>query len=323
MNIELRVACVGLLGACCAVLVGCAEADEPSSGGGVQNCIAGQNVACACPDGTMSFAVCTPQGLPGMCMCGGASGGAGGLGGTSGGGLGGASGMASGGASGVAGMMTVSGGAGGMMASGGMGGSGGMATTGGMGGSGGMTMTGGTGGDDVPDGETCAATESWDPAWVEFEEEVLRLTNEARAEGADCGAEGTFGAADPLTMSPILRCSARLHSMDMGEQGYFAHDSQDGRSPFDRMADAGYMGRQMGENIAKGQQTPEEVVNGWIDSDGHCANIMNPGYTEIGVGYWEGEPENMFFNGNKLWTQNFGTPGGGSGSCPWPPQFCN
>ena len=147
MNIELRVACVGLLGACCAVLVGCAEADEPSSGGGVQNCIAGQNVACACPDGTMSFAVCTPQGLPGMCMCGGASGGAGGLGGTSGGGLGGASGMASGGASGVAGMMTVSGGAGGMMASGGMGGSGGMATTGGMGGSGGtMVMTGGMSG---------------------------------------------------------------------------------------------------------------------------------------------------------------------------------
>jgi uncharacterized protein YkwD len=185
-----------------------------------------------------------------------------------------------------------------------------MTMTGGMGGSGGMTMTGGTGGDEVPEGATCAATEDWDPAWVEFEEEVLRLTNEARAEGADCGSMGTFGPADPLTMSPILRCSARLHSMDMGEEGYFAHDSQDGRSPFDRMADAGYMGRQMGENIAKGQQNPAEVVAGWIDSDGHCSNIMNDGYTEIGVGYWEGEPENMFFNGNKLWTQNFGSPGG-------------
>jgi uncharacterized protein YkwD len=102
----------------------------------------------------------------------------------------------------------------------------------------------------------------------------------------------------------------------MGENEYFDHTNLAGESPFVRMGDAGYQGRTMGENIAKGQQTPEEVVNGWIDSDGHCSNIMNEGFTEIGVGYWEGAAQSQWFNGNKLWTQNFGAPGGGGGF-PW------
>jgi uncharacterized protein YkwD len=124
-------------------------------------------------------------------------------------------------------------------------------------------------------------------------------------------------------MNAELRCSARRHSKDMGVLGYFAHDSQNGDNPFDRMSAAGYTGRLMGENIAKGQQTPEEVVDGWLNSPGHCANIMNDGFSDIGVGYWEGEADNQWFNGNKLWTQNFGAPsGGGAGGCPWGPQFC-
>jgi uncharacterized protein YkwD len=182
--------------------------------------------------------------------------------------------------------------------------------------------------DSVPEGDYCAATEGWDPAWASFEEEVLRLTNEARAMGADCGTGGSFGPAEPLTMNPTLRCAARLHSADMGEQGFFAHEGLDGRTPFDRMADAGYVGRTMGENIAKGQQSPAEVVAGWMDSDGHCSNIMNPSFTEIGIGYWEGPADNQFFNGNKLWTQNFGAPGSGGGGgsaadfCQAFPQFC-
>lgn len=161
---------------------------------------------------------------------------------------------------------------------------------------------------DVPSSAHCAPASQWDPAWTEFESEVLRLTNEARAKGADCGSEGKFDATTALTMSPILRCSARLHSADMGEQDYFSHTNLEMINPFQRMMMAGYSGQAMGENIAKGQQTPEEVVSGWLESDGHCANIMGPMYTEIGVGYWEGEAESRFFNGNKLWTQNFGRP---------------
>jgi uncharacterized protein YkwD len=99
----------------------------------------------------------------------------------------------------------------------------------------------------------------------------------------------------------------------MGMADYFAHDSRDGRSPFDRMADAGYSGGTMGENIARGQQSPSEVVEGWMNSPGHCSNIMNARFTDIGVGYGEGEATNQRFNGNKLWTQNFGAPRGAGG----------
>jgi uncharacterized protein YkwD len=160
----------------------------------------------------------------------------------------------------------------------------------------------------VPAGDYCASVADWDPAWVAFEDEVLRLTNQYRASGANCDTQGNFGPAPALTTNPMLRCAARLHSMDMGVQGYFDHVARDGRDPFKRMGDAGYVGSTMGENIAKGQQSPQEVVAGWIDSDGHCANIMRASFTEIGVGYWEGLADNRWFNGNKLWTQNFGAP---------------
>src|SRR6185436_6715944 len=98
---------------------------------------------------------------------------------------------------------------------------------------------------------------------------------------------------------------------------FFDHTNLAGKDPFQRMMDAGYVGFTMGENIAMGQQTPEEVVDGWLDSDGHCRNIMDPSFKEIGVGYWEGAAQNQFFNGNKLWTQNFGAPGGGGSGFPW------
>jgi uncharacterized protein YkwD len=162
--------------------------------------------------------------------------------------------------------------------------------------------------DGVPAGEHCAPVASWDPAWAAFEDEVLTLTNAARAMPATCGSYGSFQPAPPLKMSAVLRCSSRLHSKDMGEKAYFAHDSMSGESPFDRMAAAGYMGFTMGENIAKGQQTPKEVVDGWMNSPGHCSNIMNADYTEIGVGYFQGMSTSTRFNSNKLWTQNFGAP---------------
>lgn len=172
-----------------------------------------------------------------------------------------------------------------------------------MGGAGGTADT-----DDVPMTAHCLPAAEWSGAWEQFELEVLRLTNEARSKGADCGTEGKFGATTALAMSPILRCSARLHSADMGEKNYFDHTNKEGLNPFQRMMMAGYSGQAMGENIAKGQQTPASVVAGWLDSDGHCRNIMDPDYTEIGVGYWEGTADTRGFNGNKLWTQNFGHP---------------
>jgi uncharacterized protein YkwD len=163
---------------------------------------------------------------------------------------------------------------------------------------------------DVPPSEHCASVALWNPQWVAFEEEVFDLTNEQRAQGATCGDYGPFPPAPPLAMNPMLRCSSRLHSMDMGENDYFAHDNQDGLDPFARMAAAGYAGLTMGENIAKGQQSPAEVLHGWMDSPGHCVNIMNPQYTELGVGFFAGVPTSESYNDNTLWTQNFGAPRG-------------
>jgi hypothetical protein len=142
----------------------------------------------------------------------------------------------------------------------------------------------------------------WLAEWIAFEEEVVRLTNEERARGGCCGGEGCFSPASALEVEPMLTRAARAHALDMAEQMYFDHDSMDGRSPFDRMREAGFRGCAMGENIAAGQSTPEQVVDGWRDSPGHCANMLAPGFERIGVGYRPApaQPTPHF------WVQNFG-----------------
>jgi uncharacterized protein YkwD len=160
---------------------------------------------------------------------------------------------------------------------------------------------------EVPATEHCAGVADWDPEWVEFEEEVLELVNEFRSQPADCGVEGQFQAAPPLAMDATLRCSARLHSVDMFEREYFDHNNPDGLDPFQRMQEAGFEGQRMGENIAQGQPTPAEVMDDWMASDGHCANIMQPQYTLIGIGF-EAGTQQVFGGASNYWTQNFGTP---------------
>ncbi len=159
---------------------------------------------------------------------------------------------------------------------------------------------------DVPATDYCASVADWDPEWVQFEEEVLLLVNEFRSQPADCGVEGQFAAAPPLARAPVRRCAARLHSLDMFERDYFEHTDPDGVAPMDRMLAAGFEGTRFGENIAQGQQTPDEVMAAWMDSDGHCSNIMLAGYTVIGIGFDPGAQ--MRGLGSNYWTQNFGTP---------------
>jgi uncharacterized protein YkwD len=154
----------------------------------------------------------------------------------------------------------------------------------------------------VPAGDHCAPTASWAPEWAAFEEEVLRLTNEARTKGASCGSQGTFPAAKALEMEPRLRCSARLYSEEMVRTDNFGHTSTDGTKFDARIAKTGYRGSMVGENIAAGYSTPALVVAGWMKSEGHCSNIMQAKYTQIGVGYY------IKSGSNPHWTQNFGTP---------------
>ncbi|MEQ4719776.1 CAP domain-containing protein [Nonomuraea sp. B19D2] len=122
------------------------------------------------------------------------------------------------------------------------------------------------------------------------ENEVLRLTNIERAKG---------GCA-PLKFDPLLRKAAFGHSADMAKQDYFDHDSKDGRDFMDRVRAAGFTGgNAFAENIAFGQLTPASVVQGWMDSPGHRANIMNCRYNLIGVGAAKNS------QGRIYWTQDF------------------
>jgi uncharacterized protein YkwD len=154
--------------------------------------------------------------------------------------------------------------------------------------------------DDVPDIAYCEDVAVWDPAWVQLELDILDLVNQRRAEGANCGSEGSFGAAPPLTMHPALRCAARKHSKDMHERSFFDHTNPSGESPWDRMGQAGYTYSSAGENIAGGSPDAAGTMQQWMGSDGHCANIMSPNFEEIGVGYYPGG------EWGTLWTQAFG-----------------
>ena len=136
-----------------------------------------------------------------------------------------------------------------------------------------------------------------------FEDEVLRLTNERRAAGAVCGGQ-PMPPVGPVTANATLRASARAHSADMARRNYFSHTTPEGAGPAERAVGAGYQGRMVGENIAAGQADPARVVQAWIDSTGHCENLMDRRYRVLGVGYvFDGDPSDRYAH---YWTQNFG-----------------
>jgi uncharacterized protein YkwD len=117
---------------------------------------------------------------------------------------------------------------------------------------------------------------------------ALQLVNEVRARGTRCG-ERSFGPAPPLSLSGALASVALGHASDMAEHNYFEHVDQAGRSPADRVRAVGYQEKLVGENIAYGPQSVEEVVRGWLDSPDHCENIMDPRFAEMGVAYAAGQ----------------------------------
>lgn len=120
----------------------------------------------------------------------------------------------------------------------------------------------------------------------EYELEVVELTNVERQK---------HGLA-PLQIDEALSKVASVKSEDMAKQNYFSHNSPTYGSPFDMMKQFGISYRTAGENIAMGQRSPQEVVNAWMNSEGHRANILNSNFTHIGVGHAS--------NGN-YWTQQF------------------
>lgn len=119
-----------------------------------------------------------------------------------------------------------------------------------------------------------------------FEQEVVRLVNEQRAQHG----------LKPLTENWELSRVARYKSQDMVDNRYFSHTSPTYGSPFQMIRAFGLSFRTAGENIAYGQRTPQAVVSAWMNSSGHRANILNASYTQIGVGY---------VAGGNYWTQMF------------------
>jgi len=107
----------------------------------------------------------------------------------------------------------------------------------------------------------------------------------------------------PLVLSPALNKLARAHSENMARQEKMDH-TLDGKSPFDRMRDAGYRFTKAGENVGAGEEGTkiEAIVQAWMNSEGHKANILNPDYTEIGVGIGRTKDGQLYF------TQVFARP---------------
>jgi uncharacterized YkwD family protein/spore coat assembly protein SafA len=118
---------------------------------------------------------------------------------------------------------------------------------------------------------------------------VLKIVNEQRHSAG----------LKPLEMDWELERVARVKSQDMADKGYFSHQSPTYGSPFDMMKQFGISYKQAGENIASGQRTPQEVMDSWMKSPGHRANILKPDYTHIGVGYYRGGSY------GHMWTQQF------------------
>ncbi|MEU1303175.1 CAP domain-containing protein [Streptomyces shenzhenensis] len=120
--------------------------------------------------------------------------------------------------------------------------------------------------------------------------DVVELTNRERGRAR----------LAPLAVDPLLTAAAQAHSADMVARDFYSHTSPEGSQPWDRAAAAGSRRRTIGENIACGQRSAAEVVEGWMNSPGHRANILKPDFTHIGVGFVGGGRTGTY------WTQLFG-----------------
>jgi len=137
------------------------------------------------------------------------------------------------------------------------------------------------------------------PELEEAGKAILQSVNVARATARHCGTQ-RFEAAPAVSLNAQLSNAALAHSRDMAEHRYFNHQGRDGRAVGDRARQAGYHWKRVGENIATNFGSPEDVVAGWLDSPGHCANVMAPAFRDMGAAYA------VNAKGTVYWTQVFG-----------------
>lgn len=125
---------------------------------------------------------------------------------------------------------------------------------------------------------------------------ILQMVNAVRTTGCSCGST-PMPPVNPVTWSSLLEQAALVHSQDMTKNSYFDHTGSDGSSAGDRITRLGYIWQAWGENIAMGYTSERAVMAGWLASEGHCKNIMNATFTEMGVA-----------RDGKYWSQEFGKP---------------
>lgn len=152
-----------------------------------------------------------------------------------------------------------------------------------------------------PVGDADAAASAQDG----LEDDIVAQVNAARAQPRRCGAK-QYAAAPPLKYSAQLADASQAHAIDMAQRGYFDHDTPEGVQPTERLATTGYRWSLTGENIARGDMGADEAMAGWLRSPGHCANIMEPRFSEMGVGIAAGGVR----EGDLYWVQTFAAPRG-------------
>lgn len=113
---------------------------------------------------------------------------------------------------------------------------------------------------------------------------VLERLNAIRAQGGRCGATD-FPPSPPLARSPMLDQAARTHAGDMARNSFLAHTGSDGSNPGERVSRTGYHWEAVAENIASGQTSADDIAATWLESPGHCENLLDAKYTETGIGY--------------------------------------
>lgn len=135
----------------------------------------------------------------------------------------------------------------------------------------------------------------------DFAAAALARVNQHRAAGASCGARGSFAPASALSWSNLLTQAADAHSRDMQANNFFSHTGSNGSDLGTRVTATGYAWSSVGENIAAGYPSVNATIDGWMASEGHCANLMNPNFDQFGLACVSGGASNTY---STYWTMD-------------------
>lgn len=138
---------------------------------------------------------------------------------------------------------------------------------------------------ELPSLELCDPVRRWNPDLADLERQMLEALEVRRAAGQSCGPRGSYPPAPRLRVNGALTCAARLHALDMAEQGFVEHQGSDDTTPWDRIRAAGYEFATADEVITATDLPPEDILDTiWLPREGSCAALSASSYIEVGLG---------------------------------------